>query len=110
MFFRPKSRPARFATWAFADLLVLFSILSLYRPAVGLAGLGAVLILISILVEANRQQIWEGYKKAYKKSQNPFTRTFHQPREVYNQLNIYLVWPVVFLLGLAAIYAAFQVG
>lgn len=110
MLFRKSIPAARFAGWAFVDLIILFSAISLYRPAAGLAGLGAVLVLASILVEANREMIWQGYKKSYKKTKDPMHEIWHKPREIYNQLNVYLVWPLFFLLGLVSIYAAYVIG
>lgn len=110
MLFHRSTPRARFAGWAFVDLVVLFSAISLYRPAAGLSGLGAVLILGSVLVEANKDAIWQGYKKTYKKSKDPWQELWNRPNELYNTLNVYLVWPLIFILGLASIYAAYTIA
>ena len=102
MFFHPKSKPANFASWTFAILVISFAWLSLSRPAVGLSGLGTVLILAAILIELNRETIWQGYLKGYKKSKDPLTEALRKPRQIYYSLNVYLVWPLFFLIGLAA--------
>jgi hypothetical protein len=107
MLFRKSTPKARFAGWAFVDLIVLFAVISTVRPVVGLAGLGAVMVLGSILVEANHDMIWQTYKKNYKKTKDPVHEMFHRPNEVYNKLNVYVLWPVLFALGLGAIYAAY---
>ncbi len=110
MLFHRSAPKARFAGWAFFGLLLLFSSISLARPAAGLAGLGAVLVLGATLVEVNRDMIWQAYKKSYKKSKNPWSEYWNKPNELYNALNVYVIWPSVFLLGLAAIYAAYIVS
>jgi len=103
---KPK-RPARFAVWAFVDLFALFAALSVYKPVVGITGLGAVLILASILIEANKEMIWEGYKQVYKKSSLEWRNQLSEPKEIYYKLNVYVIWPMMFFLGLLAILAAF---
>ncbi len=110
MFFRKKSKPANFAGWAFIDLVALFSALTYFRPVVGLTGLGSVLILAAILVEANKDTIWQNYKKQYKKSRYPVVDFFNRPTDFYYKLNVYIIWPLALTLGLLAIYAAYMVG
>lgn len=107
-----KARPrARFASWSFLALLVLFAAISTQKLAVGLTGLGAVLIICSLLVEANKERIWTDYKKNYKYSKNDlFPKSWSEPKEAYYRLNVYVVWPIVFVLGLAAIYAAYLIA
>ncbi len=110
LFFKARPR-ARFASWSFLALLVLFASISTQRLAVGLTGIGAVLIISSILVEANKERIWDDYKKQYKYSKNDLLpKSWSEPNQLYYRLNIYLVWPTVFLLGLAAIYAAYLIA
>lgn len=110
MLFRKSTPKARFAGWAFVDLVILFAALSLVAPAAGLAGLGAVLILAALMVEANHDMIWQNYKKNHKKSKDPLTEALNRPKEIYNTLNVYLVWPLVFLLGLMAVYSAYLIS
>jgi hypothetical protein len=110
MLFHRHSPKARFASWAFLCLLVLFAALTASTPAVGLAGTGAVLVLSSLLIEANKRLIWENYKKNYKKTKTALPVVWSKPNLLYYNLNVYVVWPLVFLLGLAAIYAAYLVA
>src|SRR5438045_804319 len=98
LFWRPKLPQPRFAQGLFAVLLIWFVVVSRVKPAVGLTGLGVVLIVMATLVEANRQLIWEGYKRAYKK-QRGWRGRLSEPREIYNLINIYLLWPAIFALG-----------
>lgn len=107
MLFRKANPPARFGGWAFIDLALLFLAISLVEPAVGLSGLGAVLILGSILVEANKERIWSQYKKNYKyRKSDALPKKWTQPNETVYKANVYVVWPTVFILGLVSIYAA----
>jgi hypothetical protein len=106
MWWFKQKHPGRFAVWAFIDLFILFSVLAVYRPVVGITGLGAVLVLSSILVEANKELIWEQYKEAYKKAPKQWGG-LNEPKQIYYNLNVYVIWPVMFLLGLLAIAAAF---
>lgn len=112
MFFIHKHRKpqARLAGWAFVDSVLLFAAIAYFKPAVGLAGLGAVMILASVVVEANHYRIWEDYKKTYKKSKDPVREFWAAPRQSYYRANIYFVWPLVFILGLVAVYTSYSLG
>jgi hypothetical protein len=110
MLFRNSTPKARFAGWAFVDLVAFFGAISLLRPVMGLAGLGAVLVLAAILVEANKDVIWQSYKKNYKKAKGPLKQFWSKPNDLYYQINVYVLWPVIFALGLASIYAAYLLG
>ena len=110
MLFRKSTPQAKFAGWAFVDLVIIFSVMSAYRPAAGLAGIGTVLILGSILVEANHEAVWEGYKRSYKKPKSKTSDFWQKPTKLYYDLNVYVVWPIMFILGCLSVYAAYLVG
>lgn len=111
MLFHPKQeRSVRFIQWVFLDLIVLFAAIATAKPAVGLAGIGTVLTISSLLVLANKKYIWDMYKKHYKKPKQRYMVALTEPTLAYRAINIYLLWPVTFLLGLGAIYAAYLVG
>ncbi len=82
-----KKRLANHSPWAFVVVLVLFMILSFPRPAIGLSGIGAILILGAILVEANRAVIWESYLKSYKPGKDKLQRMWSEPRQSYYRKN-----------------------
>jgi hypothetical protein len=102
--------PKRFAQWAFLDLFVLFCILFWYKPAVGLSGMGAVMVLGSLMVAANSAAIWQEYKHSYKPSGVAWRDRLSEPRVVYYQLNRLVLVPLILLLGLAAILLGFLLG
>ncbi len=108
---RNMGRSVRFVQWAFLDLIVLFAAISTVKSAIGLAGIGTCLVLASLLVLANKQYIWDNYKKHYKKPKNsPLLTALTQPTATYLAINVYILWPATFLLGLFAIYAAYLIG
>jgi hypothetical protein len=112
MIFQKAKPQTRVAGWAFVSLLALFWAISLSgKPVVGLTGMGAVLVLGSLTVEANKRVIWEQYKKGYKtRGKSEVYKIWHQPDPTYYYLNVYLIWPLMFLLGLGSIYAAYLIG
>ena len=111
MLFHKAKPQTRVAGWAFVALLALFWVIAINKPVVGLSGMGAVLVLGSLTVEANKVAIWEQYKKGYKKKgTSDLYKIWHAPDPTYYYLNVYLVWPLMFILGLASIYAAYLIG
>jgi len=96
---------AKSVSWAFVALLALFALLTIHKPAVGLSGLGTVLVLAALLVEANRDRIWESYRQDHHRDKGTA-----KPNRLYYQLNVYVAWPLVLVVGLAAIWAAYAIG
>ncbi len=99
----------KFAGWAFVDLFILFSALYYFKPAVGLAGLGSILILASMLVLANHKLIWHDYLATFRKTQSSLLNRLQEPKPEYYRINIYIIWPAVMVLGFLAIYAAMYI-
>lgn len=111
LFHRNHSRPARFIQWSFLELIVLFVVIATNKPAVGLAGVGATLVIASLLVLSNKDYIWDNYKKHYKKPKNsPLLVSLTEPTKTALTLNVYFLWPAIFFLGLASVYAAYLIG
>ena len=109
--FHKKAPEARLAGWSFVSLAVLFGVLMLSRPAVGLSGLGAILVLASILVEANKEQIWNDYVRHYRRAKSDvLPKELSEPNRLYYNLNVYLAWPAVFVLGLFSIGVAYTLS
>ncbi len=102
-----KHHETRYAGWSFLCVLVLFAAIATSKLSIGLAGIGAVLVLAAIGVEANKEKIWEDYRANYKPSANKTRELWRAPNELYYKLNVYLVWPATFVIGLLAIYAAY---
>ncbi len=88
-------------------LLVLSYILEVNQRA-GLAIWGVMLCLTSASTLVKRETIWKGYKKHYKKSKNSARELLNKPREIYYKLNVLVVLPLMFLLGLVSLYAAWK--
>lgn len=106
MWFFGKKYSPRFARWAFLDLILLFAVIYWFDPKVGLAGLGALLMLAAILIEANKDYIWQEYKAGFKKLKKAQRSVWNEPKDIYYQVNVYFLWPLVFLVGLYAVWAA----
>jgi hypothetical protein len=100
-------RPRQLVGWSFAGLLAIFVAIATLRPEVGLAGAGAVLVLMAVLVEIQSDSIWKEYKHSYKPTKNKLLNELSVPKEGYYKANVYFVWPVVFVVGIVSIYVAY---
>lgn len=103
MLFHRHHPKARSAEWAYLLLLLLFVCILTVRPAVGLAGIGAISVIGSLQVLANKDLIWENYKKNWKKSKNSTRNKLTKPDIRYYNINVYLIWPAVLFAGIAMI-------
>lgn len=109
LFVRHKVPQARFASLLFIILLTAFMWMGQYKPTYGLTGIGVTLIIASILIEANRDRIWETYRRSYKK-QKGLAGMMSKPNKVYYNLNVYFLWPVVFLIGVVSLFVAYMLS
>jgi hypothetical protein len=109
LFVRHKVPQPRFAPALFIGLLAMFSLLGTTKPVFGLVGLGTVSILAAVLVELNRERIWEGYRKAYRK-QKGLHGLMTQPNPVYYVINVLFLWPFILFLGVICLYAAYALS
>lgn len=106
---RHKTPQVHFAEWLFLGLTAVFAIIGHEKPAVGLAGLGTVLILGAALVLLNRQRIWDNYKKDYRKNKG-VSSFWRAPNHIYYTINVMFLWPFIMFLGVLSLYAAYMLG
>lgn len=62
--------------------------------------IGAALVLIALLVELEHRIIWKNYRRHYHLHKNKFIDELLKPNKLIYALNIYVLWPMVFVLGL----------
>ena len=70
--------------------------------------MGVTLMLIALLVEIEHKIIWRNYKNNYHKHQNEFIDRLLKPNKIVYNLNIYVIWPLVLILGTAIIIVNLQ--
>jgi hypothetical protein len=73
---------------------------------IGLLMMGGLAILAAFWVEYHSARIWKEYKRNYHPSRNNLVTKLTQPREIYHILNVYALWPLIFALGVWAVYSA----
>lgn len=108
--FRRRRQPQTYyAQGFFLVLFAFFTVVTLVKPTFGLVGLGTLAILAAGVIELNSGRIWDDYRKAYKK-QRHFTGMWHEPKEIYYRLNVYVLWPLVALSGALCLWVAYQLA
>lgn len=106
LFTRHKTPAPKFAPGLFLGLIVVFAFLGQIKPLFGLVGLGTTLLVAGVLVELNRQRIWDDYRKNYKKNKRNAS-TWTQPNQVYYTINVAFLWPFIIFLGVVCLWAAY---
>lgn len=106
---RHKTPQPRFAPGLFLLLLTVFVFMGPSHAVVALAGIGTTLIVMSVLVEANRERIWADYRKSYKR-QKGLKSIWTEPNPRYYTINVKILWPFIFVLGVVSLWAAYSVG
>lgn len=91
---------------AFVGCLVLLH----YQDRLGLIGIGVLSIVIAVMVESRSSRIWKNYRRNYQPGKNKLVNVLSEPKPLYNMLNVYVLWPAVFLLGIYALYVAWHLG
>jgi len=109
LFTKHKVPPPRFAPGVFLALLAMFVLLGNAKPAYGLLGIGTTVVIGGLLVELNRDRIWETYLKTYKK-QKGLRGVWSRPNRLYYNLNVYFLWPFVMFLGAVCLWAAYALS
>lgn len=103
---RHKTPKPAFIPGMFLGLLGFFVLFLDTRPVLALSGIGVTLIIAGVLVEKNRVEIWDEYRAEYKK-RHKFFGLWSEPKQIYYTLNVSFVWPLVILLGILSLYAAY---
>lgn len=101
--------PNKLAIHVFAGMIVLmiiiFTILAQSELSSGLLGLGIILIALGTLIEVKSKQIWQNSLRWQNQTKTKLP-WYHRPSMVYYRLNVWVLWPVIIVLGLAAILTA----
>jgi hypothetical protein len=66
--------------------------------------IGTGLVLIAMLVELEHRVIWKNYRRHYHPHKNKFVDALIRPNKWVYALNVYVLWPLVFVLGLAILF------
>ena len=103
---RHKTPGPRFAPGLFVGLLVTFVVLGQSKPLFGLVGLGVTLIVTGVLVELNRRRIWDNYRKSFRKSAG-LKGLWTKPDPIYYSINVVIIWPLIVILGVICLWAAY---
>ena len=109
LFMRHRTPAPRFAPGLFLGLLIAFTLLGQDKPVVGLTGIGATLVAAGALVELNRQRIWDEYRKSYRKAKG-LAGLWSKPDPLYYTLNVVFLWPLIIVLGIVCLWAAYALG
>src|SRR6266567_2204822 len=94
LFIKRKRTAPSLVPLSFLVALVAFVLLAQTEPALGLAGVGATMVVTAVLVELGRQRIWNDYLRAHKK-RRAWGGWLSEPRYVYYVLNVWLLWPLM---------------
>jgi hypothetical protein len=105
---KTKSIQPRFAAWLFVALIIAFAVTAQYQVVVGLTGLGVTLLIAGVLLEINSPKIWADSLQWRKKNKKgPW---YSRPNEFLYKIHIWVLWPLVIILGIAAIKAAYYLA
>lgn len=66
--------------------------------------IGTTLVLVALLVEIEHKVIWNNYQKHYHPHKNKLADKLLRPNKIVYILNVYVLWPLVFIMGLAMLY------
>jgi hypothetical protein len=106
LFMRHNTPAPRFAPGLFVALMAAFTILGQTKPIVGLTGLGVTLVAAGTLVELNRRMIWENYRKTFRKTRG-LKGLWTKPAPIYYTINVVILWPLIIVLGILTLWAAY---
>ena len=103
-----KRRKSSIPQIVFALGYVACVVLVRYQIRLGLAGIGALSVVTAVVVERRSGQIWKSYRRNYQPGKSKLMNRLNQPRPLYHVINIYVLWPAVFILGSVALYYAWR--
>lgn len=61
---------------------------------------GTGLVMVALFVEIEHQVIWKNYRRHYHPHKNPTMDRLLRPNRLVYALNVYVLWPLVLVLGL----------
>ena len=85
--------------------LIILLILIFLGSIVGILLLGVVLVLVSLYLFINVDNIWSDAKKNYKKMPKSKQNSWNEPKELYYQINRFIILPVFLATGSLLIYS-----
>ena len=65
--------------------------------------LGTAFVMVALFVEIEHQVIWKRYRRHYHPHKNPTIDKLLRPNKVVYALNVYVLWPLVLVMGLVII-------
>jgi uncharacterized membrane protein len=95
----------QYTIWFLMLMLLLFASLVNAAPEVSLAGLGATLIIMSVLIELNSAKIWSERLKSVKKLKK--MSALQRPKKIYYNINVYILWPFIIFMGGLSVWSAY---
>ena len=97
----------RYVGWLYGLLILIFAVITQYSVVVGLVGLGSLLLVAGIFVEMNADRIWDESKKWAKQNRKSIP-WWNRPTHSYYVLNRFVLWPLVIVIGIAALVIAYK--
>lgn len=70
--------------------------------------MGVVLTLAALAVEIRHKSIWANSLARYKSPASQLMDWLRRPNLLSYRLNLYLIWPLVFAIGLVCIYLGYD--
>jgi hypothetical protein len=68
---------------------------------------GMLLALLALSIELRHKSIWEYSLERYKAPSSKLIDRLRRPNILSYRLNVYLIWPLVFVIGLVCIYIGY---
>jgi hypothetical protein len=65
---------------------------------------GTALVMIALFVEIEHNVIWKHYRRHYHPHDNKIIDTLLRPNRIVYALNVYVLWPLVLVLGLFILF------
>ncbi len=105
---KSKTLKPQFAPWLYVALILIFATVAQSQVIVGLTGLGVTLLIAGVILELNSPKVWADSVQWRKKTKN--IAWYTRPNELLYQIHIWILWPTVILLGIAALVSAYNLA
>ncbi|MDF2460657.1 MAG: hypothetical protein K0S68_60 [Candidatus Saccharibacteria bacterium] len=109
LFIKHKEHRPKFAPMIFLFLLTIFIFIGDTRPVMALVGIGTIVTIAAVLVLINRDAIWDDYRDRFKKNKG-LKGVWVEPNRVYYNINVFVLWPFVLVLGILCLISAYAVS